>query len=301
MGVFSGCLRLASVNFESGSRLERIAESTFACSGLISIVIPSSVVILGRSSFCGCRWLEYVTFENGSRLERIEECAFSESELTPIMVPTLFESDFWLDRIGLSVISQNRMESGMIRPVASVINGSQENKLKSIVIPCSVVVLGAFSFHMCRALESVTFEKGSRLERIEESAFGLCGLTSIVIPSLVIVLGKSSFRECKSLGSIVFENCYRLERIEESAFYQSGLKSIIIPLSVVVLGTKSFSQCKLLEFVLFENGSRLERIEELAFSESGLKSIVVPPQATSVADSAFLGVFMSAQPSCVVA
>jgi hypothetical protein len=56
--------------------LERIEESAFKRSGLKSILIPSSVVVLGKESFCECESLASVTFESGSRLERIEECGF---------------------------------------------------------------------------------------------------------------------------------------------------------------------------------------------------------------------------------
>jgi hypothetical protein len=100
---------------------------------------------------------------------------------------------------------------------------------RSIVIPSSVVVLGKSRFSGCKLLESVTFESGSRLERIEEYAFTGSGLKSIVIPSSVVVLGYSSFRECKSLESVTFESGSRLERIKESAFSGCGLKSIEIP------------------------------------------------------------------------
>jgi hypothetical protein len=64
------------VTFESGSRLKWIEESAFQESGLQSIMIPSSVVVLGKDSFCQCKSLESVTFENGSHLKRIEEFAF---------------------------------------------------------------------------------------------------------------------------------------------------------------------------------------------------------------------------------
>jgi hypothetical protein len=37
---------------------------------LKSILIPSSVVVLGPSSFSGCKSLESVTFESGSRFAR---------------------------------------------------------------------------------------------------------------------------------------------------------------------------------------------------------------------------------------
>jgi hypothetical protein len=85
----------------------------------------------------------------------------------------------------------------------------------------------------------VTFESGSRLERIEESAFQSSGLKSIVIPSSAVVLGKSSFRDCRSLESVTFESGSRLERIEESAFCGSGLKTIGIPSSVTFIDSSA--------------------------------------------------------------
>jgi hypothetical protein len=56
--------------------LERIEESAFSQSGLKSIEIPSSVVLLGKKSFYQCESLESVTFESGSRLERINKSMF---------------------------------------------------------------------------------------------------------------------------------------------------------------------------------------------------------------------------------
>jgi hypothetical protein len=56
------------------------------------------------------------------------------------------------------------------------------------------------------AVSVVSFEKGSTLERIDDSCFRWSGLRSIVIPSSVVVVGKLSFTECKSLESVTFEN-----------------------------------------------------------------------------------------------
>jgi hypothetical protein len=74
--------------FENGSRLERIEEHAFQQSGLKSIEIPSSVVVLGKESFCECKSLEFVTFKNDSQLERIEEYAFCWSGLKSIEIPS---------------------------------------------------------------------------------------------------------------------------------------------------------------------------------------------------------------------
>jgi hypothetical protein len=111
------------------------------------------------------------------------------------------------------------------------------------VIPSDVAVFGGLSFCLA-SLESVTFERGSRLERIKEDAFCASGLRSILIPSSVIVLGKESFCVCKSLESVTFENGSRLELIEESGFHGSGLRSIEIPFSVVVSGKLNFYRCE---------------------------------------------------------
>jgi hypothetical protein len=50
-------------------------------------------------------------------------------------------------------------------------SGFRESELQSIVIPSSVFVLGKHRLCLCKSLESVTFESGSGLERIKESAF----------------------------------------------------------------------------------------------------------------------------------
>jgi hypothetical protein len=86
---FSGVLgRMSVVAFERGSVLEGTWESGFRRSELQSIFGPSSVVDLGKESFCLCKSLESVTFESGSRLERIEEFAFSCSGLKTIEIPS---------------------------------------------------------------------------------------------------------------------------------------------------------------------------------------------------------------------
>jgi hypothetical protein len=139
------------------------------------------------------------------------------------------------------------------------------SRLRSIVIPSSVLVLSESSFLRCQSLEAVIFESGSKLERIETSAFVESGLKSIEIPSSVIVLNESSFEGCAFLESVTFESGSRLERIGKSAYARSGLKSIDIPSSVIVLNESSFALCKSLESVIFESGSRLERIENSAF------------------------------------
>jgi hypothetical protein len=53
---------ISVVVFEKGSRPAEIEGSAFHGSGLRSIEMPSSVVVLGKSSFRECPSLESVTF-----------------------------------------------------------------------------------------------------------------------------------------------------------------------------------------------------------------------------------------------
>jgi hypothetical protein len=80
-----------SIFFESNSRLFRIESDAFANSSLQSIVIPSSVEILGSSCFGECESLSSISFESNSRLIRIESNAFSKSSLQSIVIPSSVE------------------------------------------------------------------------------------------------------------------------------------------------------------------------------------------------------------------
>jgi hypothetical protein len=63
----------------------------FIETGLIEIVIPSSVEIIGERCFFQCRSLTSVTFESGSRLSRIANRVFCETGLINIVIPASVE------------------------------------------------------------------------------------------------------------------------------------------------------------------------------------------------------------------
>jgi hypothetical protein len=69
----------------------------------------------------------------------------------------------------------------------------------------SVKVLAAGCFSWSKALETVTFENGSGLERIEEEALNLSGLKRMPVPASVEVIGSLAFAFCKSLEAVAFE------------------------------------------------------------------------------------------------
>jgi hypothetical protein len=261
---FWGCKALKVVIFEKGCRLERIGEMVFAWSGIESIAVPSTVVELGTLCFCECKSLQSIVFESDSRLERIEDRALQQSGLKSIVIPpnVTFIDGSALAGIAFNSISLSpdnaafRIVDSFLEDVCGSILVRYVGVSRSVIIPSSVVVLGKSCFAWCKSLESVIFESGSRLERIESYAFASSGLKSIVIPSSVTVLGKSSFSWCESLDSVILENGSRLERIEEDAFSRTRLKSIVIPPEATFIDK---DRCRGFSVIIGDTGVELPR------------------------------------------
>jgi hypothetical protein len=81
------CKSLSPVIFESVSRLSRIESGVFQGAGLIEIIIPASIEMLGMRCFYECKPRSSIPFESGSKLSRIEFGAFQETVLVEIIIP----------------------------------------------------------------------------------------------------------------------------------------------------------------------------------------------------------------------
>ena len=145
-------------------------------------------------------------------------------------------------------------------------------------------------FAWCRALESVTFEKGSKLTTIGNKLFYACyALKSITIPASVETIGEYCFYCCTALESVTFEEVSKLTSIAQKAFGECpALKSITIPASVETIGEFCFAYCYALESVTFEKGSKLTTIGGSAFDScEALKSITIPASVETVGQYCF--------------
>jgi hypothetical protein len=80
--------------------------------GLIEIIIPASVEVLGECCFAECGSLSLVTFESESRLSRIEELAFFGTGLVEVIIPASVEVLGERCFSGCGSLSSIRFESG---------------------------------------------------------------------------------------------------------------------------------------------------------------------------------------------
>ena len=276
-------------------------EAFFGCSGLTSIEIPNSVIIIGDYAFADCSGLTSIEIPNSVTF--IGEDAFSYcSGLTTIEISNSVTSISYDAFYNCSSLEQIIVDSGNTvydsRDNCNAIVETSTNALlfgcKNTVIPNSVTSVGNYAFYSCSGLTSI--EIPNSVTSIGNSAFSSCsGLTSVEISNSVISLGSSVFRNCSSLkqmivdsGNSVYdsrENCNAIIKTNTNELV-FGCKNTIIPNSVTSIGRDAFSHCSGLTFIKIPNS--VTSIGNSAFySCKDLTSIEIPNSVTSISSSAF--------------
>ena len=128
-------------------------------------------------------------------------------------------------------------------------NGKEDGDEENVVIPKEVKMIGKAAFKNNSKIKTVTFEKGSQIEKIAMNAFESCPvLEEIVLPDSIIEIGDNAFLDCVglidvtlpsnmiSLGKSAFEGCISLLNIT----FNEGLQ---------IIGDDCFQDCLLLPLV----------------------------------------------------
>lgn len=233
-----------------------IGKSAFEyCSKLKSVNIPNSVTSIGSSAFDGCNILDTLTYNTEA-------------------IGSLFRG-----RTSLRVLNIGDYVTNI---ADNAFNGCIN--LTSVTIPNDVTSIGANAFAGCIGLKSLTM--GNSVENIGNNAFRGCKeLTTIIIPESVISVEEGAFSECDKLDYNVYDNgCYigneenpymilfkakkqdisscninsKCKIIGGGAFNGCyNLESITIPESVISIGCNAFKGCTKLEKAVFASVSNI--------------------------------------------
>ena len=147
-----------------------------------------------------------------------------------------------------------------VTQIASSAFSYSYNKIKRIVIPDSITIIGDWAFCDCVELENIN------------------------IPDGVTIIGRSVFEHCYKLANVQIP--FGVESIGLNAFRYCYLSSIEIPDSVTDIGEDAFYNCSNLTSVTMGNG--VTSIGRGAFDDcSSLTSVTIGDGVTSIGDSAF--------------
>ena len=265
--------------------LSRIGTYAFwGCSGLTSVIIPSSVSSIGAGAFSGCSALANI--EIPSSVTEIGRNAFNGTAWYNNQPDGLIYVGLIAYKYKGTVPegASITIKDGTLRIAGYAFEGC--NGLSSVTIPNSVTYIGPHVFWDCRSLSSVNIPNS--VASINVGLFrGCISLSSVSIPNSVTSIGREAFENCRSLTSVTIPNS--VTSIGNSAFRGcKGLTSVIIPNSVTSIGSTAFGDCIGLTSVAIP--SSVTSIDNYTFENCrSLTSVTIPNSVTSIGLAAFRG------------
>lgn len=167
--------------------------------------------------------------------------------------------------------------------------------LKEFTVPASIETIPERCFYNSQYLETIRFEKGSKVESIGKEAFYACyALKDVELAEGLTTIGESAFRNLDQIEKLVIPGT--VTTIGICAFYDcDGLQEIAIPDSVTSIGKAAFAYCRNVTDIKLPN--RLETIEEQAFMGcSKVSSLRIPDSVKTIKDEAFRYIYITELP-----
>ena len=173
---FWGCKSLNHIILPNNIR--SIGDSAFKDSGLLSIIIPDSVMELGIGVFWNCKFLHSITLSNNVQTIKqfsFEKCSSLQELVIPDSVTSIEPNAFTGCRALHSITLSNNLKSIGHQAFLGCL------RLKVITISRSVTQIGEEAFGLCESLHTIVFH--SRFLTIAENVFEQCtALNEIIVP-----------------------------------------------------------------------------------------------------------------------
>ena len=244
--AFYYCSKLSSVEISENSKLASMGEYVFkGDTNLKSLYIPDGTVKIGWNIFQDATEGVTLSVAANSYAQSYAE-KYGMAYVARVPKPTVvasgscgenavwvLTSDGVLNISGSGAMSDNETNHSPWE--------SYKHQIKQVIIGKDITYVGQFSFNWCSKLESVTFEDGSKLERIGWGAFGYSNLPSVTIPDSVTRIDGYAFYYCSKLSSVEISENSKLASMGEYVFKgDTNLKSLYIPDGTVKIGWNIF-------------------------------------------------------------
>lgn len=302
---FESCTALKEVIFEEGSKLTATGTYTFKGSGIVSIVFPDSLKIVGTTKatapsasssgnlFYSCESLTSVTF--GKNVTHINGKTFYNcTALTKVNIPDTVTQIGVSTFEGCTSLKSVEFKGDVEKIGQSAFEGCVA--LTEIKLPESVTLIGKNCFKGCTALAKIDLGNNPALTNIGAYAFANTAIESFTVPSGVTLMGNGSTSASATTDSSIFSGCANLKSVEfkgkvtkfgEKVFQGCvSLTTVNLPDSVTVIGRNCFDGCASLKAITLNEG--ITEIGDQAFYGcESIESINIPKSCTKIGENVF--------------
>lgn len=267
--AFYDCVNLKEIHFPK--TVTKIGVLAFAgCNSLEKVDIPDAVTTIDCASFAWCEKLKDVKLP--ARLVDMGTWAFKGCvSLEEIEIPknfsnvpmyyngmTIFktESPF----IDCTKLKKVVFQDGLKTIPANTLKWCSDS-VEEVVIPDSVIQIGANAFNSCRKLNKI--QLSSNLVSIDDAAFIACSsLEKIELPDSINSIGTSVFEDCSSLKDVKLPK-YRIGINQKTFMNCSSLVDITLPDTLQYIYSSAFEGCTNLKQITLPAG--FKEVQDCAF------------------------------------
>ena len=251
-----------------GTRI--ICNGAFKYGTFKKIVIPSSVLIIGKNPFVERDWRQNkINIECHSDNYLVSKDALYTHDMKKLISFFGKSSKFTIPQ-GVEVIGENAFEGNEnltdIKFPNSLRSIEDEAflyclKLKRLSLPKNVSNIGIKCFYGCESLSEVLLYGEIRV--IKTECFMGCNITKLVLPDSLV-------------------------EIEDNAFNSNyKLKDVNLPSSVIKIGNSCFAYCDISDITLNDN---LQEIGDFCFYQCPIDKIVIPSKVKKIGINPFIGI-----------
>lgn len=280
--AFSYCSNLLKINTGNGLT---IAKSFYANSQLQTVVLGLNIIEIEEDAFVGCDHLVEVINLSSIQLTRGDwhngYIAYRALTIHTSLTSKIYQDgDFEYiesDDDELFAIKYCGDEKEIMDFPLLNINYHigdylfYENEyIKKVIVPETVISIGEFSFARCNLLSEVFISDSVR--SIKNNAFGDSPvLKKVTLPKELDYVGNSIFLACMELNELIMAN--KMPIVSENMFSFTKITSIVLPDNVTEIDRWAFRDCTKLKTLELYNNVVL--IEKAAFEGcSSLNSII---------------------------
>jgi hypothetical protein len=205
-----------------GLTVTHIGSNAFKNKQLTSVVIPDSIIVIGKNAFDNNSKLREVTISNS--VIAIEEEAFKNNNIEKLILGQNVQI------IGKSAFKGNSNLMEVTIPNSVIVieeEAFKNNNINKLILGQNVQIIGQNAFSGNNNLSEITIPDS--VTKINKGAFSNCGIKNIKWGNGLLVIGEEAFRSNKLTELILPEG---LIYVDSYSFDNNLINTIVIPSSL---------------------------------------------------------------------